>query len=167
MEGTVGIKVVNSLYEGLQKIIKQDWGLGGRSICQIVGRELLPDFYAVHGPVTQGQMDEHLLALARFLVEEQRLAREIVVTVRPEDSVALDVDQCVLLTADKRMLETYNQVMLCPLMNIMAGLVDETGIATERRTVTIEGAQCRAVFGLIGTLAMEAELQDATQERSK
>jgi hypothetical protein len=77
--------------------------------------------------------------------------------------VELQVENCVLLPFAKKEIQRnsfFNRFPLCPIKNMIMGVLDEFGENTEIRTYEMKGDQCNVVIGLIEELPMEKELKE-------
>jgi len=100
-----------------------------------VGKSLLKTMQAENGlKLDPDNMNAVLTRIAHLLVDEYHVADNITLTLKDPETVHMDVENCVLLPVEHRLLENKIEPFLCPFKNLIASAMDE--MATDK---TFEG----------------------------
>lgn len=159
----VDARFLNSLVSGLGDILfKWDGGVYG-IMGYDVGKNLLTEVEKVIS-FKDNPKEKIISELCRLLVETCRAADSVtVVENKPKECVELRVENCVLRPYSEGELKRspfFKTMPLCPIKNMVMGVLEEKGENTEMRAFEQQGNQCFLVIGLIEELPMERELRE-------
>ena len=105
------------------------------SVYPTVGKSLLETMIAENGlKLDKQNMDEVLTRMAQLLVDEYHVADHITLTFKDQETVYIDIANCVLLPVEHRLLQKNIEPFCCPFKNMIATAMDK--MATDR---TYEG----------------------------
>lgn len=96
------------------------------SVYPAVGKSLLETMKREHGLELRGKkINDVLTNITHLLVDEYKIADNIKLEWHGEETVHIEIDNCVLLPVEHRLIEKKIKPFLCPFKNLMALAMDE------------------------------------------